>query len=153
MSKIKLNEFLVKKQMANAYFDNNISLSNEYNKINFTKIFSTTDKLTIENGKIKIGKGVTKILVSASSFLEAMGAESVNYIWWFINKNNSRTASSICSGVSVSFQTSIISDYILEVTEGDLLQLEYNAVYKKSGSVVSVRGGQTNTRLHIEIIE
>lgn len=83
------------------------------------------DKLTksSDNG-VKVGAGVTKVLVSASTFYSSNGGP---YGWCRINKNSSDTSqSAITNLTNSSYGTATIAPFILDVQENDIIRLWNN---------------------------
>ena len=107
----------------------------------------------LKNGRIYIGKGVKKVKVNASLFLENVSYNNVAYLWAFICKNNSRIYNSIMSGVSMYYNSVNITDCIIDVKENDYLYLTVNnpsyATFKSS----VIRAGINESRLYVEVIE
>lgn len=91
------------------------------------------DKLTksSDNG-VKIGAGVTKVLVSASTFYSLDGGA---YGWCRIQKNNSDTnQSAIANLTNSSYGTASITPFILTVQENDVIRLWNNDAAKVRGT-------------------
>jgi hypothetical protein len=107
-------------------------------------------KLTLEDGKVKIGAGVSKVRISGSIFMDITYIESAGYIWGRIAKNASNVAGSISPILpSMAFISAVIPSHIIEVEEGDLFQLNVDV----TGSTGTTRDGVTNTWLDVEVIE
>ena len=91
------------------------------------------DKLTksSDNG-VKVGAGVTKVLVSASTFYTSNGGP---YGWCKIQKNNSDTnQSAIANLTKSSYGTAAITPFILSVQENDVIKLWNNDAAKVRGT-------------------
>lgn len=85
----------------------------------------TGERFTIENNAIKIGKDISKVLISAQIFYQD-GPVGNGYYFPNIKINNHRVARSIhfvsVSGGS-SFVVLNINEFIIDVKEGDLITL------------------------------
>ena len=106
---------------------------------------SSGTKLTLENGAIKIGEGVSKIRVSASAFINNWAA-STNYAWLKIRKNESNIAG-VINSATASFISTSIPTTIISVTSGDEIDLAFE------GPTSKLRNGRENTWLCVEVIE
>ena len=89
------------------------------------------DKLTKSDNAVKIGAGVTKVLVSASTFYSSEGS---TYGWCTIRKNSSNTQSAIANITDSSFGTAAITPFILDVQENDIIELWNYDVAKVRGT-------------------
>lgn len=143
---------IFERNILTATIENNVNVNQEYTNLNLIESVKVGNKLSIENGRIKIGKGVSKIKVNASVFLENINKDNISYIWSFIKKNDIQINGAICSGVSVYFQSCAISDIIIDVQENDTIYLCINNGNYTTHSP-SVRAGVINTRLYVEVIE
>lgn len=107
-------------------------------------------KLTLENGKVKIGTGVSKVRISGSIFMDITYIENAGYMWGRISHNNGNALGSISPLLpNMSFVSASIPSQIINVKEGDLLQLNTDV----TGSTGVVRNGANNTWLFVEVIE
>lgn len=110
------------------------SAASANSKISLDSVYGVVgDKLTksSDNG-VKIGAGVTKVLVSASAFYSSNGSA---YGWCRIQKNNSDTnQSAIANLISSSYGTAAITPFILNVQENDVIKLWNNDVAKVRGT-------------------
>lgn len=108
-------------------------------------IVSNTTLLTLESGGIKIGAGISKVLVSANYF----GIKDTNdyYMWTAIRNGNKEVSISITPGIA-NFGSVVHSPKMIEVNEGDIIYL-----YKKDDFKTTVRGANSNTWLTVEIVE
>lgn len=114
-----------------SYGDSTVSANS---KISLDSVYGVVgDKLTksSDNG-VKIGAGVTKVLVSASAFYSSNGSA---YGWCRIQKNNSDTnQSAIANLTSSSYGTAAITPFILTVQENDVIKLWNNDAAKVRGT-------------------
>lgn len=137
------------KNLALIYPKTNINVTNEWQTLSLTGSVIVGNKLTINNGKIKIGKGVSKVKVSGTIFFEE--ANTGSYMWNFIKSSNGGSIASILTSTSY-FNTSVISEAIFNVNEGTEIYFYINnAGYASKRTVI--RGGQQNTWLLVEVIE
>nr|DAX05589.1 MAG TPA: protein of unknown function DUF859 [Bacteriophage sp.] len=136
-----------KRQVATAYLLNAANnIKNAY--IPLDKIISNTDKLTLSGNGIKIGKGISKVLVSGNVFLAASANNS--YLWTAIRKITSNGYSD--GGIAIDnyntyFASTCHAPHILEVVEGDLIK-----IFKIDDANGTIRNG-ANTYLTVEVIE
>nr|DAW45504.1 MAG TPA: tail collar domain [Caudoviricetes sp.] len=100
-----------------------------------------TTKLSLENGKVKIGKDVHHVTVSAQC-CDSTDARTGRAI--YIYKNSEKIARSLIN-MGTNFQESLhISPYVVEVQEGD-----YLGIYVE-GSGIKFSGGSDLTWLTVE---
>lgn len=128
-----------------AYLNADITAtSNTDMKIPLTLENNVGSKLSISNGGIKIGKGVTKVLVSASVYYGVLGTVGAKNL--FIKKNSSNVARKTfrCAG---NYDGNSMPMKLLNVQENDILYL-YAEVY--SGDVVSSQ--QKETYMTVQVI-
>lgn len=140
-----LEDKLKERKVATAFISGNISYSAN-SKIAFDQLITSTDKLTLSSGGIRIGKGIAKILVSAQAFANPTN-NTTGYFWTSIKKN-STTVSTSLDNPSSWFTTVNHSHVLIDVTEGDIIYL-YDVGSTSTGTI---RGG-TNTYLTIEVIK
>ena len=106
-------------------------------------------KLTLENGKVKIGTGVSKVRISGSIFMD-ITQQGSGYLWGRIAKNGSNVQGSIHPLVTgMGFVSASIPSKIIDVDENDLLHLNVDA----TGATGTVRNTEENTWLCVEVIE
>lgn len=140
-----LENKLKERKVATAFISGNISYSAN-SKIAFDQLKTSTDKLTLSSGGIRIGKGITQILVSAQAFASPTN-NTTGYFWTAI-KQNSTAVSISTDNPSSWFTTNNHSPVLLNVTEGDIIYL-YDVGSTSTGNI---RGG-ANTYLTIEVIK
>ncbi len=143
---------ILEKNILTATVESNVNLNQEFTNLNLIENVKIGNKLSIKDGRIKIGSGISKIKVNASVFLEDINKDNISYIWSFIKKNNVEINGAICSGVSVYFQSCTLSDIIIDVQENDTIYLCINNGNYTTHSPI-VRAGAINTRLYVEVIE
>ena len=137
------------KNIMTLYLDATINcVSQVYTHLDLSLYNSSGDKLTYENGYVKIGKDISKVKVSAAAIYEVStsGAQHIH-----IDKNDNTIAwnygAAMESGQNV---TAIISPVVIDVKEGDLIDLKYYS----SASNNKVGGHSTNmTYLTVEAVE
>lgn len=114
-----------------------ISFSHNYTQVG--------DKLTLTNGKVVIGSGVTKVKVSVHIW-----ATSSTYVWFKLLRNSTIIGSMIGND-SCGYNTLDVSNKCITVSEGDTISISYN----NSGSVVLNQGSGNNneTYLTVEVVE
>lgn len=106
-------------------------------------VSSNGTKLTLSNNGVKIGNGVSKVLISGNVFFDS-GSKS--YGWVGLRKNNVDTGfQAIASIANSSYGSAALTPTILEVTENDILTL-YN---RESNS--NIRGGYA-TYMTVQVI-
>ena len=74
------------KHIITAYYTSDKALNSEYKTPNFDSADVIGTKLTLSNGKIKIGAGVSKVKVSFTVFYNNIGDTA--YAWAQLTKNN-----------------------------------------------------------------
>lgn len=126
---------------------NQTTVATTYTLIPIIQSVVSGTKLSVENGKIKIGAGVTKIMVSAFVQYQRFN----NGVWVFKTQRN-RSEVVVDIGISAynlvaAENTVIVPTIIYEVRENDLIQL----VYYDSVANNSVRAD--GTYLTVEVIE
>lgn len=104
------------------------------------------NKLTFENGAIKIGEGVKYVKISANAMTNGIA----NYQIVNIALNGTYKATGYYRATNASYYGTIgLSPVVIEVAEGDEISLTYGA--GATGSLV-IAGG-TTTYLTVEVIE
>ena len=101
--------------------------------------------LTFYNNGIKIGAGISKILVSANIFAETTNYN--DYLWTRIQKNGLEASAAIAPYIC-GYVTTSHSPLLLSVSEGDVINL-----YKIDNTSATVRGNITNTFMTVEVVE
>lgn len=136
-----------------ATIDNKVILSQEYVTLNLVETKRNGNKLSIVDGKIKIGAGVSKIKVSATLFFEDLLYTKTSYIWTDISNNNTRVSSAIKSAAYAGeFESVNINKDDLDVVEGDLISVVCNNPGYSVQDPTSIRVGETNTWITVKVI-
>lgn len=111
-------------------------------------IFSTDSRLTLEDNGIKIGKGVTKVLVSGNMFLAS--ETNTNYLWTGIKKvseGQNYDVSIAIDSCSTFFGSTSHSPYVVDVKENDIIK------FLKIDDARGTIRHKGNTYLTVQIIE
>nr|DAE35572.1 MAG TPA: hypothetical protein [Caudoviricetes sp.] len=133
------------RKVATAFLTTNLTNIESSIKIPFQGIESNTNALTLSSdGGIKIGAGISKILVSANYFSSADTSDG--YSWSKISKNNDDVSFAIDQN-NTYFASCAHTPKIVTVTEGDVLYL-----WKWDENKCNIRGANTNTWLTVEIV-
>lgn len=133
-----------KRQVATAYLDNGApDIKNV--KIPLSGIITNSDKLTLSNNGIKIGAGISKILVSGNVFLQS--SSNTSYLWTSIRKNTTEISIAI-DNYNTYFASTSHSPKLVDVKEGDIIYL-----WKIDDTGGTLRGANKNTYLTVEVIE
>ncbi len=141
-------EAAISGDMVTAYHDGgNVSLNAEYATLNFNKIVGGKN-LTLKNNRVYVGKGISKVRVNATAFLENFD-NSIEYIMFSILKNGQAICNAVDSGTKY-YQSISITDAVIDVQENDYLQLQFNNP-SYSSHAVTIRGNY-DTRLFVEAV-
>lgn len=134
------------KNIITAYLSNDITAtSNTDIKVPLIQENKLGNKLTISNGGIKIGAGVTKVLVSANVYYGSLGNVGAKNL--FIYKNNIPIARKTFRAAG-NYDGNSMPMKLINVQENDILYL-YAEVY--SNDVVSSQ--QKETYMTVEVVE
>lgn len=136
------NEKDLKRKVATAYLTSN--LDSYTGKISLTAINSNSNNLTLSNGGIKIGKGISCILVSGNVFVQAEKNDS--YLWTSIRCNSTEISISI-DNYNTYYASTTHSPKVVNVQEGDIIYL-----WQISQAPGKLRSNQ-NTYLTVEVVE
>lgn len=152
---IKYNSTLLSTELANleakkplvatASLNTQITSGLPNGKISMDSISSNTDKLTLSNGGIKIGSGISKVLVSGQLFFQASANNA--YVWTAI-KNGSTEVSIALTNASSYFTSTVHAPILISVSENDVITL--NGLEAKTGTI---RGDKKNTYITVQVIE
>lgn len=134
----KMQENILKEQQKNIITAglnaNQVISSTNAEKITLDKKTQKGDNLSLSNGGIKIGKGITHIKVSAEVFYTD-GVNSGDNLILYINKNQDRAVNVQQKVMGVT--TLIAGVKLLEVQEGDIIYL-YTRNNATEGAIVSL---------------
>lgn len=102
-----------------------------------TQIFKNGSALSIANGGIKIGAGITKVFVSGSIYFSA-STNAGDSLRILIYKNSSIVASNYeRAGTNGTYEHRVIVPYPITVAEGDYIYLYYNNASAGRGKISS----------------
>ena len=133
-----------KRQVATAYLEDGApDIKNV--KVPLSGIITNSDKLTLSNNGIKIGAGISKILVSGNVFLQS--SSNTSYLWTSIRKNTTEISIAI-DNYNTYFASTSHSPKLVDVKEGDIIYL-----WKIDDAGGTLRGANKNTYLTVEVIE
>lgn len=141
-------DVLKEKSIMTAYSETNQSVTDN-TTIKLTNSVSTGEKLTLANNAILIGKGVTKVKISAAIFYQDF-PDSQSYLWGRICSNGKNACGSLVGKGKSSFQTCIIAPQIIEVSEGTKLTLNAGDINSNNATV---RAGANYTYITVEVVE
>lgn len=117
-----------------------------YTNLNLVLSNFIGDKLTIQNGGIKIGSGVSKVKVNANL---KIATNTVGNKHARILKNTTSVGWGISRGISAGDESSIsVSPLLIDVSEDDILYLAY---YAAAGDGISAN--YNATYLTVEVVE
>lgn len=100
-------------------------VSGAYTHLNLSLYNSQGDKLTCENGYVKIGKGITKVRISGQAKFET-GSEGAKHIHIDVNETTVAWNYGPCIEVGQNVDA-IVTPFVVDVKEGDLIDLKYYA--------------------------
>ena len=124
------------------------NIYDEYRMIAFDKILTNnTNKLTLENGMIRIGKNVKFIKIYFQCFCDRNA--SFGHIWAYSTINYQMICDDIVQG-TINYSSHKGQSYILPVKENDRINLTINTA--QSVRPVGVRA-RNNTFMVAEVIE
>lgn len=132
------------RKVATAFLTNSISDVTSSLRLNLQGFESTTDKLTLSNGGIRIGAGISKVLISGNYF--NVTSNTTGYCWSRISRNNDDVSLAIDQN-NVNFASCSHSPKIQTVTEGDIIYL-----WKWDDNKCDIRGGNVNTWLTVDVV-
>lgn len=113
-------------------------------KISLDSIISNTNKLTLSNGGIKIGSGISKVLVNGNVLVQA--SANTGYLWTSIKKNNDEVSIAI-DNQNTYFASTSHSPRLINVAENDIIYL-----WKKDAGAGNIRA-EDNTYLTVQVVE
>ena len=129
-----------------------VQTTNQYLPLNLELDTKIGNKLSLENGGIKIGSGVSKILVSAQMSFEAKNTRNIHFR---VTKNNTDSLDNVFGWRYEHFNNGdlgnlTISPILGEVQEGDLLNLYY---YCGAGDIISGNAFGKRTNMTVVVVE
>jgi len=111
-------------------------------KVSLNKIEAQTgEKLTLENNGIKIGEGITKVLVSAQTVMSYATGETIHFA---IYKNDTEVARAVLSAPSTLQHSINITEKLIDVKKGDIIYMYLR------GKDVRFNGGESLTYLTVK---
>ena len=137
---------LVERQIATANFTND-KTSLPGGVLTFDTLKSSSSNLTLSSGGIRIGAGISKVLVSGNVFFQ-FTQENQSYLYMSITKNGN-TPSSIAIApqpFNYAFATLSFAPVYVEVQEGDTFY-----IVSLEGKTGTFRGGQ-NSYMTVEVV-
>lgn len=115
--------------------------------LQFDNIHSSSNKLTLSGGGIRIGSGISKVKVSANVFFQWTSANQ-NYLYMAIRKGSTNVSLSIeAQPFNYAFASLSFPPAYVEVQEGDTFY-----IVSLEGKTGTFRGGQ-NSYMTIEVVE
>ena len=148
------NKYLQEKNVMTLSLHSNFTVqnTNQYLPLNLELDTKIGNKLSLENGGIKIGSGVSKILVSAQMSFEAKNTRNIHFR---VTKNNNSSEDNILAWRYEHFNNGdlgnlTISPILGEVQEGDLINLYY---YCGAGDIISGNAFGKRTNMTVVVVE
>ena len=144
----KFSKNIITTHLSQKYFD----LSERDQTIPLDVSNVTGNKLSLNNNAVKIGKGVSKVLISGIIFYEGYGTETA-YLFPRIKINGTPIVKAIASRCvdTVRYQSVTFAPFLMSVNEGDLITLTSG-----DNSESTIRGydnGSLCTYMTVEVIE
>lgn len=140
-----INNYRPTRQIATATFTND-KTSLPGGVLTFDTIHSSSNKLTLSNGGIRIGSGISKVIVSANVFFQWTSADQ-NYLYMAIRKNTTNVSISIeAQPFNYAFATLSFAPVYVEVQEGDIFY-----IVSLEGKTGTFRNGQ-NSYITVEVV-
>lgn len=140
---------LTQKDILTAYVTSDVSKSatSDYIVRNLTAQSQIGNNLTINNGTIVIGSGISKILVSASCMLVCSSTGSVRNLSIRKNNTNVKTASDGV-GNSTNWLSLSLTDCLMDVQQGDAIGMQMYTLINDT-----VKGGSSYTYITVQVVE
>ena len=136
---------LVERQIATANFTND-KTSLPGGVLTFDTLKSSSSNLTLSSGGIRIGAGISKVLVSANVFFQWTSANQ-DYLYMAIRKGSTNVSSSIeAQPFNYAFATLSFAPVYVDVQEGDTFY-----IVSLEGKTGTFRGGQ-NSYMTVEVV-
>lgn len=113
--------------------DYTVVQDNTIEVVPLTTFYEKSGNFTINNDGIRIGSGISKIIVSGSIYFYTgvSGKEAISYIY----KNNTQV-SSINTKKSDNYETSTFPMIPITVSEGDIIKIAVNVQNGGAGAVI-----------------
>lgn len=113
------------------------------------------DKLSLDNNAVKIGAGVSKVMISAMVFYQDYGTEA-SYLFPRIEINDSTVSKAIASRCPDTnrYQTVTFAPFVINAKEGDLITLLSGEI--SPNNTGTIRGKDYNswcTYMTVEVVE
>lgn len=144
---MKINDKLINRQVATAYLSTTINnAGQQYLQMN--RINSNSNNLTLSEGGILIGSGISKVKISGNVF--GVSNNNGSYLWCYIRKKRGSTITNesiAIDNTNTLFGSCSFSPRLIDVQEGDLIRL-----YKEDGNSTTIRA-DANTWLTVEVIK
>lgn len=148
------NKYLQEKNVMTLSLHSNFTVqnTNQYLPLNLELDTKIGNKLSLENGGIKIGSGVSKILVSAQMSFEAKNTRNIHFR---VTKNNTDSLDNVFGWQYEHFNNGdsgnlTISPILGEVQEGDLINLYY---YCGAGDIINGNAFGKRTNMTVVVVE
>lgn len=148
------NKYLQEKNVMTLSLHSNFTVqtTNQYLPLNLELDTKIGNRLSLENGGIKIGSGVSKILVSAQMSFEAKNTRNIHFR---VTKNNTDSLDNVFGWRYEHFNNGdlgnlTISPILGEVQEGDLINLYY---YCGAGDIISGNAFGKRTNMTVVVVE
>ena len=143
---------VLQKNIMTIYSNERFTLTTQNKLAGLTSYISVGDKLIYENSSIRIGKGVTKVLVSATfSYWESTSYQQAQLI---IEKNGTKYAKRWFETYDNEdvYKTdgANVTPILMEVKEGDVISM---SVYTGNVQDLSVLADEKGTFLTVEVVE
>ena len=129
-----------------------VQTTNEYLPLNLDFDTKIGNKLVFESGGIKIGAGVSKILVSAQLSFDSKSTRNTHLR---IAKNNNSSTDNVLAWRYGNFSNGdvgnlTVSTVLVNVQEGDLLNLYY---YCAAGDIINGNAYGKRTNMTVMVVE
>lgn len=144
------------KHIVTAYLPQQVySITKRFQLIPLDVFSISGNKLSLENNSIKIGKGASKVLVSAIVFYQDYDTTTA-YLYPRINVNGTSVVKAITSrcGDTTRYQSVTFPPFIMNVNEGDLITLSSGEISPSdNGSVRGYDQEELCTYMTVEVVE
>ena len=147
----KFTKHIITAYLSQQYYD----ITERYQIIPLDMSNISGNKLSLDNKAIKIGQGVSKVLISAVVFYEGYGTETA-YLFPRIRINGEDVAKQISSRCesTVRYQSVTFAPFVINVNEGDLITLLSGEISPNDkGTVRGYDRGSLCTYMTVEVVE